>query len=281
MCTQWSQKLWIHYRAILKIENRPIRGRPECDQAILVRVGYPWITTLNMKSVQNIVPLVLLIVLVGICHGETYIQVTFCYTCVQKSPSALWHDFCLDPLDPFWSVCIYETWTLGFLKNYTVTLEFVNICDLSVILASGRSYMVTSSKLWPRSQNSQFNVFFSWKMSSFPHVLRQKRTLRSWLYWHFTFGNWIGTRIGTTLSPSFTTSGPYTRRSIWFSCSPRNLISQTLDSFCGPYIHFFSYTCQLPEPQTDSWSLSHLGHLYPGTTPVMIKLDHNRSCPWV
>ena len=31
----------------------------------------------------------------------------------------------------------------------------------------------------------------------------------------------------------------------------------------------------------DSWSLSHLGHLYPGTTPVMIKLDDNRSCPWV
>ena len=24
----------------------------------------------------------------------------------------------------------------------------------------------------------------------------------------------------------------------------------------------------------DSWSLSHLGYLYPGTTPVMIKLDH-------
>ena len=31
----------------------------------------------------------------------------------------------------------------------------------------------------------------------------------------------------------------------------------------------------------DSWSLSHLGHLYPGTTPAMIKLDHNRNCPWV
>jgi len=31
----------------------------------------------------------------------------------------------------------------------------------------------------------------------------------------------------------------------------------------------------------DNWSLSHLGHLYPGTTPVMIKLDHDRSCPWV
>ena len=31
----------------------------------------------------------------------------------------------------------------------------------------------------------------------------------------------------------------------------------------------------------DSWSLSHLGYLYPGTTPVMIKLDHDRSCPWV
>ena len=30
-----------------------------------------------------------------------------------------------------------------------------------------------------------------------------------------------------------------------------------------------------------SWSLSHLGYLYPGTTPVMIKLDHNRSRPWV
>ena len=33
--------------------------------------------------------------------------------------------------------------------------------------------------------------------------------------------------------------------------------------------------------QSDSWSLSHLGYLYSGTTPVMIKLDHNRSCPWV
>ena len=33
--------------------------------------------------------------------------------------------------------------------------------------------------------------------------------------------------------------------------------------------------------QHDSWSLNHLGYLYPGTTPVMIKLDHNRSCPWV
>ena len=31
----------------------------------------------------------------------------------------------------------------------------------------------------------------------------------------------------------------------------------------------------------DNWSLSHLGYLYPGTTPVMIKLDHNMSCPWV
>jgi len=31
----------------------------------------------------------------------------------------------------------------------------------------------------------------------------------------------------------------------------------------------------------ESWSLSHLGYLYPRTTPVMIKLDHNRSCPWV
>jgi len=31
----------------------------------------------------------------------------------------------------------------------------------------------------------------------------------------------------------------------------------------------------------DSWSLSHMGYLYPGTTPVMIKLDHNKSCPWV
>ena len=33
--------------------------------------------------------------------------------------------------------------------------------------------------------------------------------------------------------------------------------------------------------QADSWSLSHLGSLYLGTTPVMIKLDHNMSCPWV
>ena len=36
-----------------------------------------------------------------------------------------------------------------------------------------------------------------------------------------------------------------------------------------------------PLSSVDSWSLSHLGYLYPGITPVMIKLDHNRSCPWV
>jgi len=41
------------------------------------------------------------------------------------------------------------------------------------------------------------------------------------------------------------------------------------------------YCCVLSPPRSDTWSLSHLGHLYPGTTPVMIKLDHNRSCPWV
>jgi len=29
----------------------------------------------------------------------------------------------------------------------------------------------------------------------------------------------------------------------------------------------------------DTWSLSHLGYLHPGTDPVMIKLDHDRSCP--
>jgi len=60
----------------------------------------------------------------------------------------------------------------------------------------------------------------------------------------------------------------------------------------------FLYSCSKPEHPSvgdhscttrnrsrnlccDSWSLSHLGYLYPGTTPVMIKLDHNRSCPWV
>ena len=39
-------------------------------------------------------------------------------------------------------------------------------------------------------------------------------------------------------------------------------------------------SCQLGRGDY-SWSLSHLGYLYPGTTPVMIKLDHNRSCPWI
>ena len=29
----------------------------------------------------------------------------------------------------------------------------------------------------------------------------------------------------------------------------------------------------------DRWSLSHLGYLYPGTTPVMIKLDHTEVVP--
>ena len=44
--------------------------------------------------------------------------------------------------------------------------------------------------------------------------------------------------------------------------------------------HSVTFLC-LQRAQVDSWSLSHLGYLYPGTTPVIIKLDHNRSCPWV
>ena len=31
----------------------------------------------------------------------------------------------------------------------------------------------------------------------------------------------------------------------------------------------------------NSCNLSHLGYLYPATTPVMIKLDYDRKCPWV
>jgi len=44
---------------------------------------------------------------------------------------------------------------------------------------------------------------------------------------------------------------------------------------------FFITKVSRSVPGSDSWSLSHLGYLYPGTTPVMIKLDHDRSCPWV
>jgi len=41
---------------------------------------------------------------------------------------------------------------------------------------------------------------------------------------------------------------------------------------------FFKFTDLLV---LDSWSLDQLGHLYPVTTPVVIKLDHNWSCHWV
>jgi len=42
---------------------------------------------------------------------------------------------------------------------------------------------------------------------------------------------------------------------------------------------FILCECRLPPSSRDSWSLSHLGYLYPGTTPVMIKLDHNPAPP--
>ena len=48
-----------------------------------------------------------------------------------------------------------------------------------------------------------------------------------------------------------------------------------------PTATYYALLLALLGAWTHSWSLSHLGHLYPGTTPVMIKLDHNRSCPWV
>jgi len=51
-------------------------------------------------------------------------------------------------------------------------------------------------------------------------------------------------------------------------------------TWCKKQKHARSHTKQNGS-KNDSWSLSYLGYLYPGTTPVMIKLDHNRSCPWV
>jgi len=72
---------------------------------------------------------------------------------------------------------------------------------------------------------------------------------------------------------------------------PRNQILRVLN-------RLFLYSCLKPEHPPmgehlcttgnrsqdlcyDSWRVSHPGYLYPGTTPVMIKLDHNRSCPWI
>ena len=51
--------------------------------------------------------------------------------------------------------------------------------------------------------------------------------------------------------------------------------------FLFPLLELILCVRRLRHTRNDSWSLSHLGYLYPGTTPVMIKLDHNRSCPWV
>ena len=49
----------------------------------------------------------------------------------------------------------------------------------------------------------------------------------------------------------------------------------------GKYLREIVAKYDMTDIHSDSWSLSHLGYLYPGTTPVMIKLDYNRSCPWV
>jgi len=56
---------------------------------------------------------------------------------------------------------------------------------------------------------------------------------------------------------------------------------QTEDYLLKPFLLFWIGIHKLACQLHDSWSLSHLGYLYPGTTPVMIKLDHKRSCPWV
>jgi len=47
---------------------------------------------------------------------------------------------------------------------------------------------------------------------------------------------------------------------------------------CPPFLCAICPHCKYVN---DSWSLSHLGYLYPGTPLVVIKLVHNRSCPWV
>jgi len=47
------------------------------------------------------------------------------------------------------------------------------------------------------------------------------------------------------------------------------------------YISLFLWVLGWRVCVCDSWNLSHLGYLYPETTPVVIKLDHNWSCLWV
>jgi len=81
---------------------------------------------------------------------------------------------------------------------------------------------------------------------------------------------------------------PLTRRALTV---PRHQISQVLSIL-------FLYSCSKPEHlllgdhsyttgnrtwnlRYDSWRLSHLCYLYPETTPVVTKLDHNWSCLWV
>jgi len=80
--------------------------------------------------------------------------------------------------------------------------------------------------------------------------------------WSFVFDFMLGNNW-EDLSPCPMRPGPHPH------LSHRNYISISLSVF------------QTLTPQYDSRSLSHLGHLYPGTTPVIIKLDYNRSCPWV
>ena len=97
----------------------------------------------------------------------------------------------------------------------------------------------------------------------------------------------IITRLQIIIIPTFNIN-------IQFDHSSQNPISsihfQHTNTFTSTNIHVSEVHCgsavrfgqALPGYLiTDSWSLSHLGYLYPGTAPVMIKLDHNRSCPWV
>jgi len=85
-------------------------------------------------------------------------------------------------------------------------------------------------------------------------------------------------------------SNSYVRASSQLMINPFEFSSSLL--FCAEVVSIFSSHHNVARNAaailhriviacSDSWSLSHLGYLYPGTVPVMIKLDHNRSCPWV
>ena len=119
------------------------------------------------------------------------------------------------------------------------------------VAITGRIYVMTHAMRWSSSQSRPV-INFHWRI-----VHSRFHDLKCYVFW-----------IGYFCTPARSLN------------TPRCLL--LLEAWTPPGVDHSCTTGNRSRSLCyDSWSPSHLGYLHPGTTPVIIKLDHDRSCPWV